>query len=532
MSLNLFKDINVVTIFLLLFIAIFLGVNMNPVSAATINVSSGLQNYDIQTLIDGAQAGDTINFAGNSYSNISLIINKKLNIISLINTVINSSDSTGINGSSMGLTETFAFYFTKNSSGSVISGFNILTNSDYGIIAENVKNITISSNNISGGYKGSIKLNNVSNTTVSKNNLSNSNGNGVDIENSKKIAINGNQISNNTYSGINVYKSNDINLTRNEVSNNGNGVYIDNSKKVSVIGNQILNNNVSGMNISSSENVSVKNNKINKNGHGIYLSDTNRVNVSYNEISKNQLNGITMEGTTQNTYFSWNNITGNLNGFYIDSKSINDTLLFNIIANSTKNPHTYLGRYNDGNGIDIGDNYQESDSPINIEDNSITGNGRFSIKSSPLLGTLIVGDNYFGPDNELCPMVCAIMLPYDPTIITSSDKPSNPNNPNNPHNNGKGGNTTGYTGGNGNGSFLGNGSGNANGNGNGSGIGLFGTLTSNEPSGGSSGGGQNPVEVSVKNTINSIKNNPYTSLAVLALIALVAVGYFRRDKSN
>lgn len=120
----------------------------------------------------------------------------------------------GINGSNMGLTETFAFYFAKNSSGSVISGFNILTNSDYGIIAQNAKNITISSNNISGGYKCSIKLNNISNVTVSKNGLFNSKGNGINIENSKKITVNENQISNNTYSGIHVYNSESINVKK------------------------------------------------------------------------------------------------------------------------------------------------------------------------------------------------------------------------------------------------------------------------------------------------------------------------------
>ena len=80
MSLNSFKNRNSCLICLLLFIAVFLVISLNPVSAATINVSSGLQNYDIQALIDGAHSGDTINFMGNSYNNTSLIINKKFYI--------------------------------------------------------------------------------------------------------------------------------------------------------------------------------------------------------------------------------------------------------------------------------------------------------------------------------------------------------------------------------------------------------------------------------------------------------------------
>ena len=239
MRLKDFKiEINSHSIFLFLFITIFLGMNLSPVSAATIDVASGLQNSDIQTLIDGSQQGDTINFIGNSYENRSLIINKKLNIISTKNSLIISDDSDGTKRSISGLADTFAFYFSNNSSGSVISGFNILSNSDYGIIAENVKNIFIGLNNISAGNKRSIELNNVSNVTINKNNLSNSNGNGLNIENSNNVSASGNQMINNTNSGIKVDNSSDIKITSNNV----------------------VNNNLSGTSIYPSKNISIKNN--------------------------------------------------------------------------------------------------------------------------------------------------------------------------------------------------------------------------------------------------------------------------------
>ena len=520
MNLDPFKNINYRSIFLLLFIAIFLGINLNPVSAATVNVTSGLQNYDIQALIDGAQAGDTINFMGNTYSNISLIINKKLNIISRINTILSSSNSTGANGASMGLTETFTFYFTKNSSGSAISGFSILTNSDYGIMAENAKNITISSNNISGGCKGSIKLNKVYNSTVSKNNLSNSKGEGINIENSKKIVINENQVLNHTYLGIRVSNSSNINIKKNNISNNG----------------------LSGVSIYSSKNVSVKGNKIDKNGHGVYLSNTNKVNISYNEISKNRLNGITLKDTTENTYISHNNVTGNLNGLYLDSYSINDTVCNNYFTDSYKTIFAGLDVSETGNGIVVGNNYRESDSLIKIEYNSILNNAQFSIKSNMFLNSNFeVGANWYGTDDpsqtHVCPMVgmCG-MLTSDQVgslkYVDDEPNPSDPSHGKTDHgNNSSIGNGNGTRGGNNNGSFLGNGTGSANGNGTGSGTGLFGNLESNGLSGGSSGG-KNGVEVSLKNTLNTIKDNPYTSLGILALIVLIAVGYFKRDKFN
>lgn len=523
MNLDSFKNINSRSIFLLLFIAIFLGINLNPVSAATVNVTSGLQNYDIQALIDGAQAGDTIDFMGNTYSNIALIVNKKLNIISRINTILSSSNSTGVNGASMGLTETFAFYFTKNSSGSVISGFNILTNSDYGIMAENAKNITISSNNISGGYKGSIKLNKVYNSTVSKNNLSNSKGEGINIENSKKITMNENQISNNTNSGIRVYNSDNVNLKKNNISNNS----------------------LSGISIYSSKNVSVKGNVIKKNGYGVYLSGTNITNVSYNDIIENRLNGIDLEDTTENTYISYNNVTGNLNGIYLNSYSINDTITHNYITNSHKALLPEFDVSETGIGILVGDNYQESNSRINIEYNGIFGNQQFNIKSNPLLPhNFEVGKNWYNTNNPdemgVCPMIgmCGMLTSGNDIgnvgshyFVDNEYKPPTPGGKSDHGNNSSIGNGNGTRGGNNNGSFLGKGSGNANGNGTGSGTGLFGNLESNGLSGGSSGG-KNGVEVSLKNTLNTIKDNPYTSLGILALIVLIAVGYFKRDKFN
>ena len=44
--------------------------------------------------------------------------------------------------------------------------------------------------------------------------------------------------------------------------------------------------------------------------------------------------------------------------------------------------------------------------------------------------------------------------------------------------------------------------------------------------------GLNSIEVSIKNTVNTVKNNPYTILAIFALLALIGVGYFKRAKFN
>ena len=579
MSLKDFKiEINSSLVFLFLLIIILIGLNISPVSAATIDIASGLQNSDIQTLIDGSQQGDTINFIGNSYENISLIINKKLNIISTKNSLIISNNSIGIQGSSMGLTSTFAFYFSNNSSGSVISGFNILSNSDYGIIAENVKNIFIGLNNISAGNKGSIELNNVSNVTINKNNLSNSNGNGLNIENSNTVSVNGNQMENNTYSGIRVANSSDIKITSNNV----------------------VNNNLSGTSIYSSKNVSLKNNTLENNGHGVYLSNTNKVNVTGNEINKNRLNGITLEDKTENTYISYNNITKNLNGIYVDSYSVNDTIISNNIKNSIQSVYTYLNVFETGNGIGVGDNYQKSNSLINIKYNILTDNQHFSIKTNPQYDHFAVGANWFGTNDPAntgtCPMVstCMIMARlvkttngyefrfYDGnTLVTtlpsfnavfqlngensqsvpvvngkasynynmdnskeniisaivgkymlnlnipaySDNSKTDINNSNVLTTNNE---NSGYTSGNGQGSGNQNVNGSFSGNGQGQTlIGITGSSLSQI--GGEKSDGGKAVEVSIKKVINSVKDNPYTILGIFVLLGLIAVGYFKRD---
>lgn len=560
------------------FLIFIMGNFIGPASAATINVTDGLQNSDIQAIIDSSNVGDTLNFLGNSYTNISLIITKKLNIITLKNTILSGNDSTGINGSSMGLNDSFVFYFTNTSSGSIISGFNIIANSDYGILSENSKNLTISSNNISGGQKGSIKLNNVSNSSINKNNLSNSQGNGLDIENSKNISASGNQIINNKYSGIKVYNSSDIKITKNKV----------------------LNNNLSGISIYSSKNVSIKNSTIEKNVHGVYVSNTYNTNVSGNEINRNRLNGIHLAGKTENTYISYNNLTENLNGIYIDAYSINDTIIANNIVRSYTSTSTDYDILETGNGIEFGGNYQESNKHINIRYNAITDNSNFEVKSTPNYDNLNIGPNWYGSNDlthvHVCPMINTEILTaklvqtgngvelrfYDgnkqvssmPEVavqflqngkylktaytqngvailkgissaalisaIIGKDTLSlllTPDSYSNDGGSSNGDSGSSNNGGSGNGPGSGNGNGTANGTSSGVGVGESKESTDLAPnsqtgsSNGDSDNGKSALEVSINNAINSVKNNPYLSnLGIFIILALIALGYYKRDK--
>ena len=567
--------LNLRSILISLSIIIFICSNITTVSAATINIAPGLQNNEIQNLINGSNQGDTIKFLGSSYSNISLIISKKLNIIGAKNTVIIGNNSTSI--SNFG---TFVFYFTNKSLGSIISGLNIIANSDYGIIAVNVKNITIHSNKISGSNQDAVYLRNVSNSNVNQNNLSDSGGNGLNIENSKNVSANKNKITNNNNSGIDVSDSSNIGITS----------------------NRVIDNNLGGLSVYSSKNVSVKNNTLNNNEYGAYLSNTYNVNIIHNEINNNHINGISLEDTTENTYISQNNISSNVNGIYIDSYSVNDTIISNTIVYSVKSAKTYIDVFDTGDGIGLGDNYQESNHLVNIRYNVITNNQNFAVKSNPEYTKFVVGPNWYGSNDPeetgICPMVCTAMMRakllqttkgyelgfYDgntlvkilpqlavtfqlngknlKTVLTTlgqatynynmntskqnlitatagktelslilAPQPVDTNTSGNPskgtpNSNQKSSNSSTDNSGNSttNGSTN-TSSGNQPGQTN---VGIIGNSISQKGSYGTSDtNGQNSIEVSVKNAVNTIKNNPYTILAIFALLALIAVGYFK-----
>ena len=144
----------------LIVISIF-GSGISSASAATVNVDAGLNNADIQTLIDNANSGDTIQFLGSEYDNIALVINKTLNLVgantgTLIKAINSSSDIPTI-VSKNAIANTAAFYFLNTTNGSVtsssdqstISGFNItsMANSASGI---GYKNSLIYSQNVTG----------------------------------------------------------------------------------------------------------------------------------------------------------------------------------------------------------------------------------------------------------------------------------------------------------------------------------------------------------------------------------------------
>ena len=147
------------------------------------DVSSDLSNDDIQSMLDNAGQGDTFNFVSKEYKGISLVVDKKVNIISNVNSTVYTSGELSNKAQELNIDKTFGFYFTKNSAGSVLSGFNIVAaSSDYGVIVDNSDNTIIRENSIVDAGNN-VLVKNSKNVTLFGNVLNNAKENGLQLKN-------------------------------------------------------------------------------------------------------------------------------------------------------------------------------------------------------------------------------------------------------------------------------------------------------------------------------------------------------------
>ena len=244
----------------------------------TIFIDSSLENLQIQSIINQADDFNSIEFLGNSYSDISLTINKSLNIYSKNSSVLNGKLNSPI--------------FQILSSNANISNFSLISNSDDAIRLVNAKNAAIFENNISNKLEES-KLNEYMQSTISLPGY-----------------------------GISIINSTDISISKNNISFFESAVYSEYSSKLVISNNTLFKSNYGikyGYGVSNTE---IFNNEIVNNiglyimsvpegprGYGIFLNNS-AVNVSINKnhIFSNHI-GISLDANystgiviTQNTF--------------------------------------------------------------------------------------------------------------------------------------------------------------------------------------------------------------------------------------
>ena len=240
------KEVNKVLIVLIicLFALCFISsvsANDDFANGTTYSITSDLSNSEIQMMFDGASNGDTFDFTSKNYDNISLVVDKRLKIISNKNSTINVATSLTDKAKDMGLSNTFGFYFTQNSSGSILSGLNIMAaNADYAVILDKSSNTIVEKNDISQALNN-VLVKNASNVQINNNYIHNAANNSLQVQDVNNISIFNNTIAFNGRSGIetsNIFVSL---ITWNEVYHNkfnGISMYNQSSK------NQLMYNHV------------------------------------------------------------------------------------------------------------------------------------------------------------------------------------------------------------------------------------------------------------------------------------------------
>lgn len=385
--------------------------NFEPVSAATIKIQPSSYynttdislNDQIQKLINSAKDGDTLDFIGKYYGNLSLIISKSLNIVSNVNTTV-SGDSSGNS----------VFLVTGNSSKwTNITGFNIKSVNN-GITVNSASNITVSNNTVSSSKGTGIKVSKSSGVKV-KNNTVTSSKTGISISNSSHSSIQGNKVKKSTNNGIDIQQSHEITVSNNDVSYNGkHGTSIANSNNIDLERNNIENNQNNGLNLINTNNIQINNNTISNNQiHGVYF-DTNVKNtqITYNTITNNLKSGIELDGSGSNTKINYNSISGNAIGINVNSHTDNLEIGQNsIIFNKGYDEDS-------GIGINFGGNYVGS-STMTISSNAIYGNDRREVCASDIGTKVNIGYNWYGSDASwqvrVCPYITANLITWATT---------------------------------------------------------------------------------------------------------------------
>jgi len=373
---------------------------LEPVSAASTNINSTMTNSEIQNVLDNAASGDTINFLGQLYTNIQLAINKTLNIVTHVGTVLSGPSSSGsavflINGS--------------KASGTQISGFNI-TGSGSGILVNSTSNVNISKCNISASDGSAVIINKSSGTNIKNSNITNS-ITGISISNSEKTKITGITVKNNKKDGVDVKNSASTTINHTKITGNAErGVKISNSNSTVVNGSTLTGNgNKAGESsdegavyVKNSRSVKITYNTINDNSQGVTVTDSDNVAITNNTINNNYGEGILLNGTLlENISVKGNDIEKNGNGIVLNyHMGINIHINGNIVTASAYN--SLQDGEDSGIGIRFGSGYASNSGTEVIEHNAIFDNNVMDMRGRDAQVLPNVGSNWYGYSPLLC----------------------------------------------------------------------------------------------------------------------------------
>lgn len=300
-------------------------------------VAAGLSNSEIQRIIDNAKDQNVILFKGASYSNVNLVITKRLTLVSNSNTLLKSSSTSpviSIKGKGASSTIIKGFKIQGEGNGIVVSNSDLIrivdndiTTAGNAIVATGTKYLNITKNNIVKNSKSGIVIGDTVSTYIFDNKITNNGGNAIEMAKSDKVYIHGNT-----------------------VSGNNNGI--------------VFSKSVNGVNYGEGpKNVYINKNTISKQKlDGILINNAgNNINIKFNSIVSNENNGISMENIGSNSIQS-NVISDNwigINFFGNYQKQKDHDISYNaILSNYHMEVEAKETYYQDtGNRLELGENW-------------------------------------------------------------------------------------------------------------------------------------------------------------------------------
>ena len=307
-------------------------------------VNEGLSNEEIQSIIDSSKDKNIILFNGESYANINLIINKRLTLISTLNTQLKSNSTNPV-----------ILITSKSSSNTVVNGFNIQGNGN-GIEVINSDYVVICNNNI---------------TTQNI---------GIFVQNAKYINITGNNILQNSKSGIKFISVSDSHIYSNNINKNCDGIGLADSNAIYIYNNEILSNKLDGILISDRDNVS--------------NSACENIHITYNTVKNNGVNGINVDNAGDDIKIASNDMSSNSETGLLISKIGSNSIQSNVITNNAVNGIKFAQNYvqPDKQYINYNVIYDNSYKDVDAKDTYYQENGH----------RLELGDNWYGDWGFVC----------------------------------------------------------------------------------------------------------------------------------
>ena len=276
-------------------------------------VDPNLSSDEIQVILDGCDAGSNVEFLGDSYKDISLTVNKALNIYTLNETVMNGKPNIPV--------------LNILSSNINVSNFIIVANSNSGIIINNSNYVALFNNSISNRLDESK----------------------MDEYMASTLVLPG--------YGIGIYNSNNVNVQNNDVTRFESGIFMQDSSSLAIENNTLKENNYGvkyGFGVSNTQ---ITNNEI-VDGIGLYTMEVPEGPRGY---------GIFLNNSAVNVSITGNNINWNHLGISVDA---NHSTGIVIMRNHISDNVLEGIRFNAG--YDLAENAVE---PI-VTDNAIYRNAR------------------------------------------------------------------------------------------------------------------------------------------------------------